>query len=95
MPRILNPEARRIRARLAAYKRWNPDDGPGMLDALTAECMRELNRDEITQAGLDERIGDIVDNAPRITPAQLERLRRLFGTDAEPLAADRVDQVAS
>ncbi len=92
---MLNPEARKIRARLAAYRRWHPDDGPGRLDELTAEAMRELNRDEITQAGLDERIGDIVDNAPRITRAQLERLRKLFGTDAIPDAGQDPAAVAS
>jgi predicted metal-dependent phosphoesterase TrpH len=92
--RELNPEARRIRARLAAYKRWHPDDGPGALDALTTEAMRELNRDEPTQAGLDERIDAIVGSAPLLTPAQLERLRRLFGTDAGTPAED-AGQVAS
>jgi hypothetical protein len=65
----LNPEARRARARLAAHRRWHPGDD---LDALTEQCLRELELSRI-----DEGIDDLVAAAPRMTTEQLARLRRL------------------
>ena len=65
----LNPEARRARARLAAHRRWHPGDD---LDALTEECMREIELSNI-DAGID----DLVARAPEMTPEQITRIRRL------------------
>jgi hypothetical protein len=65
----LNPEARRARARLAAHRRWHPGDD---LDALTEQCLRELELSRI-----DEGIDDLVAVAPKMTTEQLARVRRL------------------
>ena len=65
---MLNPEARRARARLAAHRRWHPGDD---LDQLTRECLAEINA-----ADLDGAIDELVDLAPRMTPAQRIRIRR-------------------
>ena len=66
---MINPEARRARARLAAYRRWHPGDD---LDALTEQCMREI---EISR--IDEGIDDLVALAPKMTAEQAARLHRL------------------
>jgi hypothetical protein len=65
----LNPEARRARARLAAHRHWHPGDD---LDALTEECLRELELSRI-----DDGIDDLAAAAPKMTTEQLGRLRRL------------------
>src|SRR5436309_409483 len=65
----LNPQARRARARLAAHRRWHPGDD---IDALTDECLSELERSRI-----DDGIDDLIAAAPRMTAEQLARLRRL------------------
>lgn len=70
---MLNPEARRARARLAAHRRWHPGDD---LDQLTEECMREMD-----SSHTDELIDDLVDRAPRMTTAQIARIRRLALAD--------------
>ena len=75
---MLYPEARSARARLAAYRRWHPDDGPAELDRLTAECEREL-----WASGNDEKIDDLVDAAPRLTVVQASRIRKLADTLTE------------
>jgi hypothetical protein len=75
---MLNPDARIARARLAAHRRWRPGDD---IDQLTREFHAAL---EISR--IDETIDDLVDAAPRMTPAQLARLRRL--ANARPPAAD-------
>jgi hypothetical protein len=68
---MLNPEARRARARLAAYRRWHPDDGV-TLDELTEQCMREIEL-----SGTDDGIDDLVAAAPKMTDEQKARVRRL------------------
>jgi hypothetical protein len=65
----LNPEARHARARLAAHRRWHPGDD---LEALTEQCMREIELSNI-DAGID----DLVAKAPKMTPEQLARIGRL------------------
>lgn len=79
---MLTPEGRQARARLAAHKRWNPGDD---LDALTAQCMRELetSRD-------DAKIDALIDAAPRMTPAQVERIRKLANAATDAAHADAV-----
>lgn len=68
----LNPEARRARARLAAHRRWHPGDD---LEALTAECLREIELSNI-----DEGIDDLVALAPKMTTDQLARISRLMNS---------------
>jgi hypothetical protein len=65
----LNPEARRARARLAAHRRWRPGDD---LEALTEECLREIEK-----SNDDDLIDDLVAAAPRMTAEQITRVRRL------------------
>jgi hypothetical protein len=67
----INPEARRARARLAAYRRWHGDDSEE-LDRLTEECYREFELSRI-----DDGIDDLVAAAPKMTAEQVARLRRL------------------
>jgi hypothetical protein len=69
---VINPEARRARARLAAHRRWHPGED---LDELTEQCYRELERSRI-----DEGIDDLVALAPKMTAEQAARLRRLAGS---------------
>ena len=66
---MLNPDARRARARLAAHRRWNPGDD---LDQLTEQCMREIE-----QSHLSDAIDDLIALAPKMTAEQVTRLRRL------------------
>ena len=66
---MLNHDGRRARARLAAHKRWHPGDD---LDQVTHECLAELET-----ANDDEWISELADRAPRMTAAQLARLRKL------------------
>ena len=64
----LNPEARRARARLAAHRRWRPG-------ASDEELLADL------QAAKDEDLIDqVAGRAPQMTPAQADRLRRLFSS---------------
>jgi hypothetical protein len=66
---VINPEARRARARLAAHRRWHPGDD---LDELTEQCYRELELSRI-----DESIDDLIAAAPKMTADQMTRLGRL------------------
>jgi hypothetical protein len=68
----LNAEQRRARARIAANTRWNPGQ-----DDLTAE-------DEDILGILDRHIDAIVARAPRMSPEQSAKLRRLFSQPATP-----------
>jgi hypothetical protein len=77
---MLNPEARRARARLAAYRRWHPGDD---LDQLTAECLAEINASNI-----DEAIDDLIDLAPRMTTAQLARIRRFANASGDGIVSE-------
>lgn len=79
---MLNPEARGARARLAAHRRWRPGDD---LDELTAEFLRQA---AISDA--DERIDGMIDAAPRMTPAQIARIRRF----ANALPDDQAREIA-
>jgi hypothetical protein len=74
---MLNPEARRARSRLAAYRRWDGAD-PAELDRLTREYLNAAN-----ESGIDEKIDDLIDQAPRMTAAQVARIRRW--ANAEPV----------
>ena len=67
---MLNPDARRARARLAAHRRWNPR--ATTLDQLTEQCMREIE-----QSHLSDAIDDLIALAPKMTAEQITRLRRL------------------
>ena len=64
----MTAEQRRARARLAANTRHHPDE-----PELTADDAAALER-----AALDKHIDEVVARAPRMTPEQADRLRRLF-----------------
>ena len=64
----MTAEQRSARARLAANTRHHPDN-----PELTADDAAELER-----AARDRAIDDIVAQAPKMTPEQADRLRRLF-----------------
>lgn len=66
---MINQEARRARARLAAHRRWHPGDD---LNELTQQCMREIELSNI-----DDGIDDLVALAPKMTKDQFERLKAL------------------
>lgn len=66
---MINQEARRARARLAAHRRWHPGED---LDQLTAQCLREIELSNI-----DEQIDELVDKAPSMTADQMARISRL------------------
>jgi hypothetical protein len=72
---VLNPDAREARARLEAHRRRAASGGD--LDQLTREVMAEMNAAE----GDHSEIDAMIDGMPRMTGAQVERLRRLFGMD--------------
>jgi hypothetical protein len=62
----LTPEGRRARARLAAHRRWRPGSSD---DELLADL----------QAARDEHLVDqLEERAPEMTPAQADRVRRIF-----------------
>jgi hypothetical protein len=63
----LTPEVARARARLAAHKRWHGDD---------ADLPDEAA--ELERAAVDRHIDDLVARAPRMTPDQRDKLRRVF-----------------
>lgn len=75
-----NIEARRARARLAAYRRWRTGDD---LDRLTIQCLREIE-----VAGIDAKIDDLVADAPRMTSAQVARIRRWANAEPPEQAAE-------
>ncbi|HEX6758646.1 MAG TPA: hypothetical protein VF086_09600 [Propionibacteriaceae bacterium] len=62
----LTADQRRVRAQLAALRRHHPD-------AELPDDAAELDR-----AALDKHIDEVVARAPRMTPEQADRLRRLF-----------------
>jgi hypothetical protein len=64
---VLDPEARSARARLAAKTRHHGADAD-----ITDEAA------EIERARIDRKIDDLVEAAPKMTPGQSARLRRLF-----------------
>jgi hypothetical protein len=64
----MTAEQRSARARLAANTRHHPDN-----PELTADDAAELER-----IALDRHIDELVAQAPRMTPEQADRLRRLF-----------------
>jgi hypothetical protein len=66
---MIDKDARRARARLAALRRHHPGED---LSELTEQCYRELERSRI-----DEGIDDLVARAPKMTKEQLARLRAL------------------
>ena len=72
----LSADQRRARARLAAHRRWHPGED---LDELTEQCYRELEGSRT-----DRDIDALVARAPRMTPEQIARLRRLVN---QPVAA--------
>jgi hypothetical protein len=63
----LSPEARRARAQLAAHRRHHGDDADPPDEAA-----------ELERAALDRHIDDLVARAPRMTPDQRDKLRRVF-----------------
>ena len=63
----LTDEQRRARGQLAALRRHHGDDAELPADAAAFE-----------QAALDRHIAEVVARAPRMTPEQADRLRRLF-----------------
>ncbi len=63
----LSAEQRRARGRLAIERRWRGSNAK--LDPEAAA---------IEQAALDKHIDELVAAAPRMTPEQADRLRRLF-----------------
>jgi hypothetical protein len=67
MSEPMSPEWRRARAQKAARERWHG------ADADVIEPAAELERDRI-----DRQIDALVARAPRMTPEQADRLRRLF-----------------
>jgi hypothetical protein len=73
---MLNPDAQEARARLEAHRRMTPGAD---LDALTREVMAEYasGAGDADGAEIDAMIWD----APRMTPAQLARIRRLARDD--------------
>lgn len=75
---MLNPDGREARARLEAHRRMTPGAD---LDALTREVMAEWS-DRTDDAEIDA----LVDAAPRMTPAQLARIRRLARDDVTAVA---------
>jgi hypothetical protein len=68
---VINEQARRARARLAAHRHWHGDDTEE-LDRLTEQFYRELETSRI-----DEGIDDLVAKAGSMTAEQLARIRRL------------------
>jgi hypothetical protein len=62
----LTANQRRARGQLAALRRHHPD-------AKLPEAAAELDR-----LALDKHIDEVVARAPRMTPEQADRLRRLF-----------------
>jgi hypothetical protein len=61
----LNAEQRRARGKLAARGRWGGD--------VSDEVATELE-----QSTTDQKIDELVARAPRMTPEQVDRIRRLF-----------------
>jgi len=70
-----DPRVRHASSRLAAAARWSPDADIGELTA------------DLTRARDDERIDQIAAAAPRMTPEQVAKLRRLFNQPADPATA--------
>jgi hypothetical protein len=68
----LSPAARAARARLAAHRRWHPGDD---LDELAERCQREIDASRDDE--VDDAISVIVARAPKLTPEQGARLRRV------------------
>lgn len=75
VPMPFTSEGRHARARKAALARWHPDAATDDLDA------------DLEEARLDQRIEEIVAAAPKMTPEQASRLRRLFNPPASRKAA--------
>ena len=71
---MINPEARRARARLAAHRRWRPGDD---LDALTEECYRAI---EVSRS--DDGVDDLVALVSSLTDEQRAIFRRLANSVA-------------
>lgn len=69
----INPEARRVRARLRAIRHARHLGGD--IDALTEHYCAELER-----TGFDAHVDDFVATAPRMTPAQADRIADAWWT---------------
>lgn len=67
----MSPEQTRARAQKAARNRWHGNSA----DAAVAAADLERAND---QAATDRQIDALVERAPRMTPEQAERIRRLF-----------------
>jgi hypothetical protein len=67
----LTPEQSRARARKAARNRWHGDSP----DAVAAAAELDSANDH---AAIDRSIDALVARAPRMTPEQADRIRRLF-----------------
>ena len=72
----VNPDARRVRARLRAIRHARRHGGD--VEALTDHYVAELER-----TGFDAHTDDFVATAPRMTPAQADRIAAAWWSPPE------------
>jgi hypothetical protein len=69
----VDPEARRVRARLRAIRHARLHGGD-------VETLTEHYRAELERTGFDANVDDFVATAPRMTPAQADRIADAWWT---------------
>jgi hypothetical protein len=82
---MFNPEAREARAMLEAYRRRATSGGD--LDQLYHEVMAGMAAMTPEQEAAEDALDEWAWNAPRMTPGQLARIRRLATAPGDPAAA--------